>query len=297
MKEKRLRGWLCGILLLLAVLTGVCAWEIYRSYHGLEEQEYTIRSDKVDAPVTLAVISDLHDHEFGQNNEELVEKIRNIDPDVILMDGDMLNDISEDDHVVITLLEQLTGDYPVYYSLGNHEENYMARQKSKRLWKDIQNTGAVLLDQTYKRVSINGNPICIGGMYDYAFEVDGAGHMSKKDMDPKTLTFLETFQKEEEYKIMMAHRPDSFIFGEAWRTWNIDLVISGHDHGGQVILPGVGGIYGGDQGWLPKYDYGEFHFDTVKNMIITRGLSSDKKVLPRFHNPPEIVTIHLERAK
>ena len=92
----------------------------------------------------------------------------------------------------------------------------------------------------------------------------------------------------------MSHRPDSFIFGHAIDTWKIDLVVSGHAHGGQVRIPFVGGLYGADQGWFPKYVDGIHHFKAVKNMVITRGMGSDKEKLPRFDNIPEIVVIDLK---
>jgi predicted MPP superfamily phosphohydrolase len=91
---------------------------------------------------------------------------------------------------------------------------------------------------------------------------------------------------------MLAHRPDSFIFGEASVTWDIDLVVSGHLHGGQVVVPFKGGLIGGDQGWFPKYVHGLYEKDDI-NIFITSGLGSSRKVLPRFNNPPEIAVLRL----
>lgn len=282
------------ILLCLFLAAGsFCAYEIYISYHHLTVSDYTVKSDKIQNNINIIMISDLHDHEFGEKNHELVKKIREQHPDLILMVGDMLNDISENSHVAIDIIQQLKEVAPVYYSLGNHEEGYI-KTKDESLIQKLKNAGAVVLDKEYKNISIRGNNLTIGGIYDYAFAVDGAGHMSKKDMKPKDLKFLESFQAEDSFKIMMAHRPDSFIFGEAADTWNIDLVVSGHNHGGQVILPGIGGLYGGDQGWFPEYADGIHHFKAVKNMIITRGLGTHKEKLPRFHNVPEIVHITLK---
>ena len=119
--------------------------------------------------------------------------------------------------------------------------------------------------------------------------------MEKEDMPSKIRNFLTDFEDTDAFKIMLSHRPDSFIFGHAAQTWKIDLVASGHAHGGQVRIPLKGGLYGADQGWFPKYVDGIHHFKTVRNMIITRGLGSDKEKLPRFHNIPEIVVIRLEK--
>lgn len=268
--------------------------EIYISYNSLEAEEYTISSDRINSEVKLALISDLHDHTFGEKNEELVQMLKEQEPDLILMAGDMINDISKDSHVAVELIEQVKDIAPVYYSLGNQEEDYIAK-KTSDLISELQDAGAIVLDESYRDIMVNGNSIRLGGMYDYAFALDGNNTTTKESMRPSLYRFLTDFQDTDSYRLMMAHRPDSFIFGDAAKTWDIDLVVSGHNHGGQVILPFLGGIYGGDQGWFPKYVDGVHHFKKVKNMVITRGLGSGEEKLPRFNNKPEVAMIHLEK--
>ena len=268
--------------------------EIYISYNSLETEEYTISSDRINSEVKLALISDLHDHTFGEKNEELVQMLKEQEPDLILMAGDMINDISKDSHVAVELIEQVKDIAPVYYSLGNQEEDYIGRGTSDLL-NELKDAGAIVLDESYQDIQVNGNAIRLGGMYDYAFALDGNNTTRKKNMRPSLYQFLTDFQDTDSYRLMMAHRPDSFIFGDAAKTWEIDLVVSGHNHGGQVILPFLGGIYGGDQGWFPKYVDGVHHFKKVKNMVITRGLGSGEEKLPRFNNKPEVVMIYLEK--
>ncbi len=268
--------------------------EIYISYNSLEAEEYTISSDRINSEVKLALISDLHDHTFGEKNEELVQMLKEQEPDLILMAGDMINDISKDSHVAVELIEQVKDIAPVYYSLGNQEEDYIGRGTSDLL-NELKDAGAIVLDESYQDIQVNGNAIRLGGMYDYAFALDGNNTTTKESMRPSLYQFLTDFQDTDSYRLMMAHRPDSFIFGDAAKTWDIDLVVSGHNHGGQVILPFLGGIYGGDQGWFPKYVDGVHHFKKVKNMVITRGLGSGEEKLPRFNNKPEVVMIYLEK--
>lgn len=268
--------------------------EIYISYNSLEAEEYTISSDRINSEVKLALISDLHDHTFGEKNEELVQMLKEQEPDLILMAGDIINDISKDSHVAVELIEQVKDIAPVYYSLGNQEEDYIGRGTSDLL-NELKDAGAIVLDESYQDIQVNGNAIRLGGMYDYAFALDGNNTTTKESMRPSLYQFLTDFQDTDSYRLMMAHRPDSFIFGDAAKTWEIDLVVSGHNHGGQVILPFLGGIYGGDQGWFPKYVDGVHHFKKVKNMVITRGLGSGEEKLPRFNNKPEVVMIYLEK--
>lgn len=270
------------------------AVEIIISYKCLTVTDYKIQSDKIKENLNIVLISDLHNNQFGKANNRLVSKIKQQKPDMILLDGDILNEDEDDTKIAINLVRALKKVAPVYYALGNHEISYFDH-KSSNLYQELDKAGAQVLEGNYQDIPIKKNKIRVGGLYEYAFAEDGAGNMSKKDMMPQIRDFLTDFEDTDVFKIMMAHRPDSFIFGEAADTWRIDLVASGHDHGGQVIIPGKGGLYGGDQGWFPKYVDGIHHFKTVKNMVITRGLGSDKEKLPRFNNIPEIVVIHLEK--
>ena len=103
---------------------------------------------------------------------------------------------------------------------------------------------------------------------------------------------LDRFQNTDRYKIMLCHRPDSFVFGDASDYWKIDLVISGHDHGGQVVIPFKGGLYGGDQGWFPPYVHGLYRTGRIR-LFVTSGLSSEKQKLPRWNNRPEIAVLNV----
>lgn len=237
--------------------------------------------------IRAVVISDLHDHTFGDGNWKLAEKIREQAPDLILMDGDMLNAASADAHVPLKLIRQLKDTAPIYYALGNHELEYMAAGHPE-LEEELEAAGAIVLDKEYTDIEINGIQIRLGGMYDYAFGLNGNNDALAAPED--TLTFLQDFQDTDRTKIMLAHRPDSFIFGDASKVWDVDLVISGHNHGGQVVIPFLGGLFGGDQGWFPKYVHGIYEKDGMQ-IFETAGLGSDRQKLPRFNNPPEIAVL------
>lgn len=139
-------------------------------------------------------------------------------------------------------------------------------------------------------VEIGGCKVRIGGMYEYAFALDGDN--SAENLTGNVRDFLEEFQNTDRYKIMLCHRPDSFVFGDASDYWKIDLVISGHDHGGQVVIPFKGGLYGGDQGWFPPYVHGLYRTGRIR-LFVTSGLSSEKQKLPRWNNRPEIAVLNV----
>ena len=128
-------------------------------------------------------------------------------------------------------------------------------------------------------------------MYDYAFGLDGNNTALAAPED--VLTFLMDYQNTDRVKIMLSHRPESYVFGDASKTWDIDLIICGHVHGGQVVFPFIGGLYGGDQEWFPKYVHGLYKKDNFQ-MFITSGLGSNKQKLPRFNNPSEIAVLDIK---
>ncbi len=323
-RHRRIRNTVI-ILLALSAVVGLLAYNIYSSYHNLIVREWTISSDKIEQDVDLVVVSDLHTSTFGEKNEELVSMIADQNPDAIILAGDMLNSDAADDTEVCSLVRQLVGIAPVYYGLGNHEIDYMEAaadgdddssqygedsseyeedssgdnssiyfhmDSADPLIQDLEAAGAIMLDETYTDITINGNAIRIGGLYNYAFTREGA--VSLLD-EAKVYSFLSDFQNTDAFQLMISHRPDSFVFGDASKLWNIDLVISGHDHGGQVIIGNVG-LYGGDQGFFPEYVHGLFTKDNLQ-IFITSGLGSQSELLPRFNNRPEIAVLHLTAAE
>ena len=233
------------------------------------------------------LISDQHDHIFRDDNEELIERILELEPDVVFMDGDMLNADSDDISWLLSEIERLSAKVPVYYALGNHELAYMAAHPD--LITQLEEAGAIVLDEQYVDVEIGGNAVRIGGFYDYAFSQTDV-QTTADTMDARDHAFLSDFCDTSRLTIMLSHRPDSFVFSDATKVWNIDYVLCGHDHGGQVRLPFIGGVFGGDQGYFPPYADG-FHAFASLNMVITRGLSSNPKLLPRFNNLPEIAVL------
>lgn len=287
-KTKRKGLLVAGIL--AAILIVYLIGSLWISANYLKVNDFSADFKRGSGQIRAVVISDLHDHQFGTQNEKLVKKIKEQQPDLILMDGDMLNNTSDNSDIPTGLIRSLAEVAPVYYAFGNHENDYM-EQGHKELTEELTAAGAVVLDKTYVDLDVNGLQIRLGGMYDYAFGLNGNNDALSAPQD--TLSFLNEFQNTDRLKIMLAHRPDSFIFGDASKVWDIDLVISGHNHGGQIVLPFLGGIYGGDQGWFPEYVHGMYEKDQIR-LFVTSGLGTQKEKLPRFNNPPEIAVLTIK---
>lgn len=290
--KKKIPGKKAVIIFLTVVFivaVGYVFWSLWASQNLLIVRYFKTDLDNLDTSVRLAVISDLHDHSFGDNNKNLIEQVAQQSPDLIIMDGDMLNGDSETSQPVIELIQQMTTIAPVYYTIGNHEIMYIENGHGT-LTDELTQAGAVVLEKNYVDLTVNGAQIRLGGMYDYAFALD-ANNTAENAPDEVNF-FLQDFQNTDLAKIMLCHRPDSFIFGNAADYWDVDLVISGHVHGGQIVLPFLGGVYGQDQGWFPDYVHGLYTKGNIQ-LFITSGLGTSGGYIPRWNNRPEIAVLEV----
>lgn len=279
------------LLIIIAVLVLACLISLWLSYNWLTVSKFTVTDDKISGSFRIVLISDLHEHRFGGGNEKLAEKIREQSPDLIIIDGDMINSDSENADTAVEVVRRLNGIAPVYYSLGNHEYDYMAAGHGE-LPEELEAAGAEVLNYKNIDIEIKGNRIRLGGLYEYGFETS----MQSEEVNAGVTEYLEQYTGTDRYLIMCAHRPESFYPWDTADQWGIDLVLSDHLHGGQVIIPGVGGLYNPLDGFFAEFDYGQYKLGD-SDMIITRGLGSNLKMLPRFNNPPEIAVVDVEGEK
>lgn len=290
MRVRTRRPWRYGVLLLAAGAALWLAWGVWRSAHDPVSRCWQIPLPTLTEPVRLVVLSDLHDCLDGADRQQVVSLVEQAAPDLIVLDGDMLNGDSADASGVCTLTAELAQIAPVYCALGNHEIAYLEAGTSPLL-EELEQAGAAVLEQDYVDLDMGGG-IRLGGLYEYAFAQDDFNTCDPDRMDPEVYGFLQDFQATDRCKILLCHRPDSFVFGEAASTWDVDLVISGHLHGGQVVLPLLGGVFGGDQGWFPRYVHGVYVKEGV-TIAVTSGLGTQPERLPRFQNPPEVMVLDL----
>lgn len=273
------------------IVFGMIWFNLFYSYNDVQLKCYQTHYTKLSGSLNVLLLGDLHDYEFDDNNAELVKLNIEQHPDIILMIGDMMNSYSYDAEKVIDFIENIRTIAPVYYALGNHELEWM-NFHDEDLIAQLESAGAIVLNREYCDIEIEGQKIRIGGLYDYAFSLQNLDSTDTTNEKVQVYNFLREFEDTDAFKIMLSHRPDSFIFGDASKAWDIDLVASGHLHGGQVVLPFLGGVYGGDQGWFPEYVHGLYEKDDM-SILVTSGLSTNKKSVPRWNNPPEIVVLEL----
>lgn len=247
----------------------------------IEVNTYKISSDKTSTPLHFVLISDLHNKEFGKDNCDLVQKIKEQNPDFIAVGGDMVTRYFDDDSVMKSVLTQLAQIAPTYCCLGNHELDLADKIDFK---SDINSTGAVLLDNESTEFVKNGETILLGGLSDFPYY-----EFNAPNYDTPERYYWEDFkeQSKNNYSILLHHQPE-YIGGLASDT-DIDLILCGHTHGGLIDIPFIGGIFAPNQGLFPKYDKGKFDFNDTK-MIISSGLGNSNPLL-RINNCAEICVV------
>ena len=250
---------------------------------------YSIPLENLTFPARLILLSDLHDKSFGRENSRLIAKIQEQSPDAIFLDGDMIDRSADSADVqkLLRLIERLCEIAPVYFAPGNHELEYM--QTDPALLTHIAEVGAVVVNDSYVDVTIDDQPLRIGGTMGHAFYF---GRSEEEFSASPEYQFLKSFEDTDVPKICLAHMPDTFIFNGAYDLWDVDLVLSGHTHGGLIRLPFIGGLYAPMQGWFPEYDRGHYRLGEHMQMVVTSGLAGHG-MIPRINNPPEIVVIDL----
>lgn len=282
------RFWKMICILLAAVVVGVLI-SIGICTFAVCTVTYTVALQNLSSPLRLVLLSDLHDKSFGRENSRLIAKVQEQSPDAIFLDGDMIDRSADSADVqkLLRLIERLCEIAPVYFAPGNHELEYM--QTDAALLTHIAEVGAVVVNDSYVDVTIDDQPLRIGGTMGHAFYF---GRSEEEFSASPEYQFLKSFEDTDVPKICLAHMPDTFIFNGAYDLWDVDLVLSGHTHGGLIRLPFIGGLYAPMQGWFPEYDRGHYRLGEHMQMVVTSGLAGHG-MIPRINNPPEIVVIDL----
>ncbi len=230
----------------------------------------------------IALVSDVHNAEFGKNNSRLLARIKKEAPDMIAITGDLIDPRKNDLRKAQTLVRGLTEIAPCYYVTGNNEA--LVGEEYAALEKVLLDAGVTVLHDRAVELTKNGDTVWLAGLDDPDFT---DRHTAvQKDM---LQTRLRRLELPEGYRILLSHRPETF---EAYAAEGIDLALTGHTHGGQFRLPFIGGIAAPNQGFFPKYDAGVYtQGDTT--MVVSRGIGNS--VIPvRFNNRPEIVLVTLQ---
>lgn len=272
-------------ILLVLFLIGLGIW-MTMDNTSLEIMEYTIVSDALPQGFSgfrIAQISDLHNTELGKNNSKLLSILAEVDPDIIVITGDLIDSRRTDLKIALEFTSQAYQIAPVYYVTGNHEARVPEYEKLKN---GLSEAGVVILDDEKIRIEANGEYLTLMGIKDPSFTVD---YLSEDAAAVAIAKLNDLRNASDGYTILLSHRPELF---ETYVGCEMDLVLTGHAHGGQFRLPLIGGLFAPNQGFFPKYDAGIFS-EGETSMIVSRGIGNS--IIPfRINNRPEIVLVNLE---
>lgn len=245
---------------------------------------YTVASPKLTAEVRLAVVTDFHS---SDNADDVVAMVASCAPDAVLLVGDMFDDdiANRPTERTLSLMRQLSAQYPCYYVSGNHEA---WTGEMDALYQQTEEAGVTVLRMSSGVLTVRGQRIALCGIPDpYEMVFSGA-----PDTEEQIRQALEDVDSAD-FTVLLAHRPELLA---KYAQFPLDLVVSGHAHGGQVRIPGVlNGLYAPNQGWFPKLAGGAYTQDGT-TLIVSRGLAVRTR-LPRIFNRPEVVLVRCVPAE
>ena len=245
---------------------------------------YAISSPKLTAPITLALVTDLHETSYGPRQKNLLSAIRRRNPDLILLGGDLF-DPSVRKKGAACLIRQLAASFPCFFVSGNHEE-WTRRMSALNL--GLARLGVCVLRGEVKTIRVKGQLLQVGGVADPHAFVRSHHSLCLSQKWINQLARCKSRLSPEYFAILLSHRPE---LGDYYSKSGFDLIACGHSHGGKIHLPFYpGGLIATHQGLFPKYAGGMYHLGAA-SMIVSRGLCQNR--LPRFGNPPELVFIRL----
>ena len=263
--KKRCIVLICLLALVLWVLWGNTA---------LEVNEWRIQSDRLPEAFDgfrFAQVSDLH----NTKNEKLLPLLEKAEPDVIVLTGDLIDSRNTDVAAALDFVREAVKIAPCCYVSGNHESRVPERYD---LWAGLQELGVMMLDNASAELSRGGERIRLIGLADPDFGGNPGAMLEELTVEDTGFT------------VLLSHRPELF---DVYTEFSVDLVFSGHAHGGQFRLPILGGLVAPHQGLFPEYDAGLYE-ENGTAMLVSRGVGNS--IIPiRFNNRPEIVLAVLVR--
>ena len=267
----------------IIIIAAVLAFLIAGLYNELKIASYTLRSPKVERTIRIAFLSDLHSCNYGENAQKLVSAIERQQPDLILLGGDIFDDVLPDDNAE-ALLRQIGGRYPCYYVTGNHEY-WSGAEAFARKMCILEENHVTRLNNEAATVTVQGVQINICGVND-----PEAAKIGEQFSFNAVLENIAQVSANRNFTLLISHRPERI---DDYAKYPFDLVLAGHAHGGQWRIPFlINGVYAPNQGVFPKYAGGMYmRGDTC--MIVGRGLARESTRIPRFYNRPELVIIDI----
>ena len=283
---KKILGYICVVLLFFLAML------VYSNTY-ITTCKYTVNCEKISQNFDgfkIAQVSDLHSAVFGKDNCRLIKAIEDLEPDIVVLTGDMVNSTDTEFDVFYDFAEQIAKKYPTYFIYGNHEL-ILCDEYRQEIVSTIKTFGVTVLDNQMIQLREGNSSINLYGMW---FNLRFYRDITDDTNNEYEFT-LEQMQKilgncdKDEFNLLLTHNP---VYFSAYSEWGADLTLAGHLHGGMIRIPFVGGLFSPEKVNFPKYDGGEFTQDDNK-MIVSRGIGNGLEGF-RFNNCPELDLITLK---
>lgn len=272
------RNLLCVLCAVVVIAMGTVVWVLWANTAPVRT-DYTVASTRLPQEFDgfrIAQISDLHNAQMGENNSQLLDMLSKADPDIIVITGDLIDANRTDTGIALAFMQEAVRIAPCYFVTGNHE-SAISRADFFDFQDAMQAIGVTVLHNEAVTLERGGASITLLGVDDPNYE----GML----YSPEELRALATTDG---FTVLLSHRPEEF---ERYAAAGMDVVFSGHAHGGQFRLPLLGGLYAPGQGVLPEYDCGVYTYGNT-NMVVSRGIGNSSFPL-RINNRPELVVVTL----
>lgn len=276
-------------LSLVVILLLLLCFGLYWGDNAIKTDYISISSNKLPEAFEgfkILQISDLHNKEFGKGQAVLLRNIEKAEPDIIVVTGDLIDSRRTNVDKAMDFIRGAVKLAPVYYVTGNHEG---LTEEFSELEQQLIQTGVILLKNKLIQLKYKGAAINLAGINDPVYEMVTGNYngFSEKLILEEQLEGIKE-GRTDRYTVLLAHRPE---FIDTYAQYGIDLVFSGHAHGGQFRLPFIGGLIAPGQGLFPKYTNGKYNKKNTTE-IVSRGLGNS--IIPlRVFNRPQILVCTL----
>lgn len=264
-----------------SVLAAAGGYLYHYDNNCLQIARHEMKAD-IERPLKIVHLSDLHGKKFGKGQQKLIGAVMSCGPDLIAVTGDMVNgrNVNQRELEETAQLLSALNDYaPVLYVAGNHE-HHLGKREFSAFRKSLSDRRIIVLANEMVSIRAGGQNVTVLGMD----EMEGA-------VDRQTLqTLMGDFEVQEGFRLLLCHYPGRFALDgeDSYQNFCFDLMLAGHSHGGQIILPGIGGLYSPDQGLFPKYYKGMY--GDMPKLIVSGGLGPSFFPL-RLFNRPEVICV------